>query len=159
MVNPNKKSPKKKINRTNPGESTRTYKNKPIPKRIGYTNGKSYKTKENYATSHDSVSRNNKNGLKENTRYAASNPHGNYEIPYRHTKTDFDITKGFSVTAKMRHCDSLCRYLEVNKKTVIVEDVLWNLSPSNKSIEITIFATEATGRKVRITDNVPILKR
>uniref|UniRef100_A0A6C0C9B3 Uncharacterized protein n=1 Tax=viral metagenome TaxID=1070528 RepID=A0A6C0C9B3_9ZZZZ len=165
MENPNKKPSNKKINKTNPGESVRTYGNKPISERVGHTDNKSYKTMMNYTTSHDHASRNNKHGLKENIRLAASDPNGNYEIPYKHVKTDFDIIKGQGWQAKNKHFDGLCRDLESETKKNIdsgflVADLSWSLAADGKSAKVeTCIIEEETGRRLEIVDFIPGLKR
>jgi hypothetical protein len=157
-MNTDKKLSNKKINKTDPGKSSRICRNKPISERIGYNNDKSYKTNENFAKSYDRVSRNNKNGLKENARKAT---HGeDYEIPHRYTKSDCDSRHG--LTMKMKHYDGLCRDLEAeNVKNIdpafVVEEVVWNLSPSYRSVEIKTYLIErATGNNIKIVDNMPI---
>lgn len=122
----------KKIKHTNPGESTRNYKNKPMQERIGGRNKKSTKKVwENYVTAKRNY-RNNKTGL--NNIEAKINKDHSVDFstyPYDNF-TDFDIymnTENSSFIKKVNRC--LPEHTNVDGVNTYYNGIL---SPSGKHL-------------------------
>ena len=124
----NKKASNKKVKKVKPGESTRSYKNKPLDERIGYTNSKSRKYVERQY-SIGPVPRNGKNSLNELAINATTNPNGSWNPVACNNKSDYErlsVNTNFSAqTKKYRTADSsVC--LNPSKTGFIINTVKYN---------------------------------